>query len=120
VPLAPEDVRELRRLKLASKFSQDESFVFSSRTGTALGHRNVQRRGFEAARDAAELPEHLTFHSLRHAFASLAAHRRVPVNVLSEVMGHSNVGGTQRLYMHLYNREQVEDDFRKAMAGGQS
>ena len=94
MPLAPEDVRELRRLKLASKFSQDESFVFSSRTGTALGHRNVQRRGFEAARDAAELPEHLTFHSLRHAFASLAAHRRVPVNVLSEVMGHSNVGVT--------------------------
>jgi integrase len=74
--------------------------------------------GFEAARDAAELPEHLTYHSLRHAFASLAAHRRVPVNVLSEVMGHSNVGGTQRVYMHLYNREQVEDDFRKAMAGG--
>lgn len=64
------------------------------------------------------LPEHLTFHSLRHAFASYAAHRGVPISVLSEVMGHSNIGVTQRVYVHLYGREQAEDQFRTAMAGG--
>lgn len=116
VPLAAEDVAFLRRLKLASRFSKDEDYVFASRNATPLGHRNVQRRGFEAARDAAELPEHLTFHSLRHAFASYAAHRGVPINVLSEVMGHSHVGVTQKVYVHLYGREQAEDAFREAMA----
>jgi integrase len=120
VPLSAEDVAFVRRLKLASRFSKDDDFVFASRAGTPLGHRNAQRRGFEAARDAAELPQHLTFHSLRHAFASFAAHRRVPLSVLSEVMGHSHVGVTQRVYVHLYGREQAEDAFRQAMAGGTS
>ena len=63
----------------------------------------------------AELPETLTFHKLRHAFASLAAHRGVTMNVLSEVMGHAHVGITQSIYMHLYGRDQAEDSFRNAM-----
>ena len=51
----------------------------------------------------------LTFHKLRHAFAS------VTMNVLSEVMGHAHVGITQSIYMHLYGRDQAEDSFRNAM-----
>ncbi len=34
------------------------------------GHRNVLRRGFEPAREAAKLPSSLTLHDLRHAAAS--------------------------------------------------
>jgi integrase len=117
VPLAPEDVAFLRKLKLASTFSQDEDYVFASRKGTSLSHRNVQRRGFDAARDLADLPEEITFHYLRHAFASIAAHRGVPVNVLSVIMGHSTVGVTQSVYIHLYGREEAEDQFRQAMSG---
>lgn len=123
VPLAAEDLSFLKALKvkaLARGLAGPDNFVFCSRARTPLMHRNVQRRGFEAARDAAELPKRLTFHSLRHAFASYAAHRGVPVNVLSQVMGHSNVGVTQRVYIHLYGREQVEDDFRRAMGRAQS
>jgi integrase len=44
--------------------------VFASLSGTPLGHRNVLRRGFEPARDAAGLPSSLTLHDLRHAAAS--------------------------------------------------
>jgi integrase len=117
VPLAPEEVTYLKRLKVASKFSRDEDYVFGSRKGTPLSHRNVQRRGFETARDLAELSEEITFHYLRHAFASLAAHRGVPVTVLSAVMGHSTVAVTQKIYLHLYNRDAVEDAYRKAMSG---
>jgi integrase len=117
VPLSSEDVAFLRRHKLASRFSRDEDFVFPSLAGGPLGHRNVQRRGFEPARDLAELPKEVTFHDLRHAFASIAAHRGVPVNVLSEVMGHSHVGVTQRVYVHLYGRQAAEDAFREAMSG---
>jgi integrase len=117
VPLAPEDVAFVRRLKLASRYPQDGDPVYASRTGGRLSHRNVQRRGFEAARDMAELPETLTFHDLRHAFASIAHSKGVPVMMLSTVMGHSNVGVTQKVYLHLYGREQAEDAFRAAMSG---
>ena len=69
------------------------------------------------ARREAGLPETLTFHSMRHAFASLAAHRGVPLNVLSAVLGHGDVGMTQKVYLHLYGREQAEEGFRQAMGG---
>jgi integrase len=115
VPLTAELVRRLREHKLASSFSQDGDFVFASLTGGPLSHRNVQRRGFEPARDLAELDSSVTFHDLRHAFASIAASRGIPVNVLSEIMGHSNIGVTQQVYIHLFGRDQAEDAFRKAM-----
>jgi integrase len=116
VPLAPQTVALLRRLRLASRFSQETDFVFASKDGTPLGHRNVDRRGFEPARDLAGLPGSLTFHDLRHAFASRAAHRGVPLNVLSEIMGHTTVAITAKVYVHLYGRAAAEDAFRAAMA----
>jgi hypothetical protein len=39
------------------------------------------------------------------------------VNVLSEVMGHSHVGVTQKIYVHLYGRDAAEHAFREAMNG---
>jgi integrase len=120
VPLSADMVAELRRLKLASKFSQETDFVFVSHAGGPLRHRNVQRRAFERARDLAGLPPSLTFHDLRHAFASMAAHRNVPIQVLSAAMGHADTGVTTKVYWHLFNRESAEDAFRKAMSGTQN
>jgi integrase len=117
VPLSAELVSFLRKLKLASKHSGEADFVFASRAGTPLQHRNVQVRGFEAARDLAGLPSTLTFHDLRHGFASMAAHRGVPVQTLSTALGHRHVGITQSVYLHLYSRESAEDAFRSAMSG---
>jgi integrase len=79
-----------------------------------------RRRGFEAARDLAKLSTSLRFHDMRHAFASLAAHRGVPIGVLSTIMGHSSVGVTQGVYVHLFGRDAAEAAFRSAMAGPQS
>jgi integrase len=59
---------------------------------------------------------HVTFHDLRHAFASRAASRGVPVGVLSAILGHANVGITQGVYIHLYGREEAEQQYREAMA----
>jgi integrase len=114
VPLTPDMVSFLRRLKLASKFSKETDFVFTT-TGRAMSHRNIQCRGFEPARDEAGLPGTLTFHSLRHAFASRCASRGVPITTLSEVMGHGDMTVTLRVYSHLFDRAKAEDAFRAAM-----
>jgi integrase len=106
----------LREHRLAARFSQDTDLVFSSKIGGPLSHRNVQRRGFEAARDLAELDSSLTFHDLRHAFANYAAHRGVLVKMHSDVMGHSDVGVTMKVYLHLFERDESEDAFRAAMS----
>jgi len=43
VVLAPELVRFLREHKARSRYSTETDFVFASKRGTALGHRNVCR-----------------------------------------------------------------------------
>jgi integrase len=120
VPLTTDVVsvlREHRRQLLSEGLYRSDGFVFVTKAGGPLPHRSVQRWAFAQARDEAKLPKHVTFHDLRHAFASRAAHRGVPVNVLSEVMGHSNVGVTQRVYLHLFGRDAAEQAFRQAMGG---
>jgi integrase len=118
VPLTADLVelfRERRKAALSRGQYAPEKPVFASRNGGRLGHRNVQRRGFKESRDKACLPKTLRFHDLRHAFASIAAHRGVPVNILSAVMGHSTIGVTQNTYIHLYGRDAAEQAFRAAM-----
>jgi integrase len=48
----------------------------------------------------------------------MAAHRGVPIQILSAALGHRDVGVTQKVYTHLYNRDQAEQAFRLAMSGG--
>jgi integrase len=114
----------MKTYRLRSKFSQDSDPVFVARGrggsrnggGTRLTHRNVQRRAWEPIRTALELPEKVTFHQLRHAFASRAHARGVTLQDLSMVMGHASTRTTERVYVHLYGREQAEERFRQAMA----
>jgi integrase len=74
-----------------------------------LGGRAVARRGRRP----------VSFHDLRHAFASRCASRGVAVGTLSAVMGHANVGITQGVYTHLYGRQEAEQAFRQAMSGAE-
>ena len=114
----------MRAYRLRSQFSQNGDPVFATRGrggsrdggGTRLGHRNVQRRAWDPIREALGLPEKVTFHQLRHAFASRAHARGVTLQDLSMVMGHSSVDITAQVYVHLYGREQAEERFRQAMA----
>lgn len=118
VPLWPEAVEALRTLHAEARSAfraRPEDPVFWARGELGrLSHRNAQRRAFDLARDHAGLTKELTFHSLRHAFASLAHHRRVPLPVVSAVMGHSNVHVTASVYVHLWGRDEAEDAFRAA------
>lgn len=44
----------------------------------------------------------VTLHGLRHSFASVASHARVPLYQISRAMGHSSPATTQRVYTHLF------------------
>lgn len=76
----------------------------------------MQRRAWDPIREALGLPDKVTFHQLRHAFASRAKARGVRIDDLSAVMGHSEIGVTQHVYVHLYGRDEMEERFRQAMA----
>jgi integrase/recombinase XerD len=57
---------------------------------------------FRNARKRAELPSSLTFHSLRHSFASWLAALGTDFKTLQELIGHSSGEATQ-IYVHAFN-----------------
>jgi len=57
---------------------------------------------FRKARAAAKLPESLTFHSLRHSFASWLAAAGTDFKTLQELIGHRSGEATQ-IYVHAFN-----------------
>lgn len=117
LPLSATLVARLAAHKLASRHSGDEDFVFAARNGSPLGHRNVVRRGFEPAVEKAELTNgpRVTFHDLRHPFASLMIERSLSSTVLADLMGHTTSATTERIYVHLFNRQRTDDAVRQAM-----
>jgi integrase len=88
VVIAPDLVQYLREHKALSRFSTERDFVFASRNGTPLGHRNVGRAFTRIVKTAGLDGEpRLTFHGLRHIYASMMIERGISSTVLAEQSG---------------------------------
>jgi integrase len=106
--------RQFAGRRLASRHSAAADLVFTTVTGRGVGHRNLTARGLEAARDRAGLPD-VTFHTLRHTFASmLIAQGRDPVFVARQ-LGHTNPAVTLRVYGHLFDAARHAHEARAAL-----
>ena len=70
-------------------------------------HPNVMSAALADFVSARRLPP-ITFHGLRHTFASMANSARVPMYQISRAMGHSNPNITQRIYTHLFDQTHGE------------
>ncbi|MEA2274805.1 MAG: hypothetical protein QOI98_3513 [Solirubrobacteraceae bacterium] len=108
--------RELDAMRAASRFSEGRDLVFSASSGQTIGHRNITGRGLARATTGAGL-EGITFHALRHTFASiLIAQGRDPVFV-SRQLGHTNAAITLRVYAHLFDAERHAREARDGLDG---
>lgn len=74
-------------------------FVWSSRKGMPLLHEVASKR-WRAAQERAGVDDPVTFHALRHTAATLLLEGGLPVGVIAQVLGHSNVSTTQAVYLH--------------------
>ena len=74
--------------------------VFPSETGRALDPSNVKHRDFLPCIEAAGL-RRVTFHALRHTFASLLIQSGASLAYVKEQMGHSSIQVTVDIYGHL-------------------
>jgi integrase len=50
----------------------------------------------------------LRFHDLRHAYASMLFDAKVPLKVISESLGHSAIGVTSSIYVHLTSEAMLD------------
>lgn len=106
--------RELKRHRLASHYAADNDLIFATATGRTVGHRNLTGRGLEKARERAELPS-VTFHTLRHTFASLLISQGQDPVFVSHQLGHASPAITLRVYAHLFDAARHAREARDAL-----
>lgn len=90
--------RQAQERLVAGEAWQEFDLVVSRPDGTPLDPRRVSRL-FSAAAKTVGLK--LTFHGLRHAYASLMLLAGVDLKVISGLLGHSSIGITADLYLHV-------------------
>lgn len=78
---------------------QDGGLVFSTGKGKPLAPRNVMRT-YYTLRGRAGLPAH-GFHALRHTYATLSKRAGVPIEDISEALGHESPAFTAKVYAHV-------------------
>ena len=93
------------RLKAGEKW-QDSGLVFTTSVGTPMDGPRVTRT-FQKLLKAAGLPPH-RFHDLRHDCATLLLAQGVPLRVVKEMLGHSQISLTADTYAHVVPALQKE------------
>jgi integrase len=79
---------------------EDHGLVFTNTLGRPLHPRNFLLRDFYPLLDRAGLPK-MRFHDLRHSAATLLLELGIHPKVVSEMLGHSQIGITLDLYSHV-------------------
>ena len=92
---------------LAAPAWHDHGLVFPDELGGPLWRSRI-RRDFKRLLAKAGLPNALRFHDLRHSAASLLLAEGVPVKVVSEMLGHSDVKMTLSIYAHVIEGAQEQ------------
>ena len=100
VPLNPEGV-ELFRKAIAGKTG--DALVFARPDGEPWG-KNHQVRPLIEASQAAKIIPPISFHELRHTYASHLAQAGVDLLTISKLLGHADTRITSKHYAHLADK----------------
>ena len=91
--------------------------LFVNKAGGRISARSIRRKLTKYIR-LADLPVHVTPHTLRHSFATHMLNRGADLRSVQELLGHKNISTTQ-IYTHLTTaRLKVVYDKAHPMAGG--
>lgn len=107
--LTEEGIGVFRRLA-AGRSGDELLFMRDSVNGRVGWQKNDQQRPMMAAVAAASISPPITFHGLRHTWASLAVMAGVPLLVVADNLGHADTRMVERHYGHLaasYKRDAI-------------
>ena len=95
MPLAQRVVLALREHRLASRYTHQNDPVFAHPTrGTHIEATRLYERFMGAAETANVARPGITFHSLRHTYATTLAGAGAPIVALQRWMGHADISTT--------------------------
>ena len=110
-PVTIKVLRQRRKAQIEARLAGDSSYlesdlVFTNDDGSLI-HPDTFTQAFDRHVQAAGL-RRITLHGLRHTHATLLLKAGVPVNVVSQRLGHSDPGFTLRQYAHVLPTMQAE------------
>jgi integrase len=89
------------RLRLGELW-KNHDLIFPNRVGKPINPSNLYHREFKVLLQKAGLHDQgLTFHSLRHTFATELFRRRMHPKIVQSLLGHSSITQTMDRYSHL-------------------
>jgi integrase len=100
--LAIQKLRERQEIQMHEREHPDweeQGFIFTRQGGDPVS-RSMLYRTFLKLAEEAGLPR-IRFHDLRHTAATLMLTRGIHPKVVSELLGHSNIGMTLNIYSHV-------------------
>lgn len=105
------------RLRLGSEWDDRWDLVFANEVGRPIEAGNLLRRSFWPLLQRAGLPR-IRFHDLRHSAATLLLSRNVHPKIVSEMLGHSQIGVTLDRYSHVVpTMQRAATEAMEAMLG---
>jgi integrase len=96
----------------AGRAGSEIMFTHSVESGKAPWQKSAQSEPMQAANERAKLKPRITFHGLRHTWASLAVMNNVPLIVVAQNLGHKDTQMVEKHYGHLA-KSYVEEAIRK-------
>jgi site-specific recombinase XerD len=90
----------LETLRAYWKESKPRGWLFPGHPPTRPLNATIIQRAFTVAKQVAQITKPVTFHSLRHSFATQLLESGVNVRTIQALLGHRSLGTTQR-YTHV-------------------
>ena len=103
IPIGAETAAILAHLRPSLSGSHD--LVFATREGLPLDRRNLLRKHVKPAARKLGLPN-VTWHLLRHCYATMLDSVKTPVGKIQSLLGHSAPEITREIYLHAIPEEQ--------------
>jgi integrase len=94
--------------ELVGRYPSRDGYVFTAPEGGAVRHHNFKARHFYPAVRAAEMPEGLRFHDLRHTCAAILIGQGWNPKQIQARLGHATVRTTLDRYGHLFEGHDEE------------
>lgn len=82
-------------------------YVCATHAGTQNTSRNLQR-SLDRLVNNTNIRKKVTLHTLRHTFGSTMLRRGVSIEVVSKLMGHSNINITYTKYIHVIQEQKAK------------
>lgn len=90
----------LETLRAYWRQARPQGFLFPGNKDGRPLNATVLQRGFAIAKQAARIEKDVSFHSLRHSFATHLMESGVSVRTIQALLGHRSLGSTER-YTHV-------------------